>query len=400
MLGGILIAGVVCWSAPGPDRAPGQGAARVVNLLPFPDGRLWDGDGPGLLFGTELGAWPMLDQRYDGHPVLNYQGSCPDCPRLAREARISVVRWGIWNVFEGMTPPIGQSAPALARGQFDAVIDGIHTQLGARPLIKLQPGISEPIDLFCPETWGYANLLAMYKEVVAQAGRRVELYEIGNEPELACGYGKDRSAAGARAAQLWIQLAPPLRKYARTLGLNLVLGGPSFTTTHVNPRLTDLIDLATARGYMATVKNTYDDPASPYFHDPDLIPSFYSFHAYGIEFVINGGARPLEAVPRYGDYVEGVRAVLEDVWGPDLGPRIRIACTEWNYGVGGDPATWDPAEVSEYYAHFFAMLRQHRVWLANQYLLSSNGDDMDMITKDGQVTPAYYAFRSASLDAH
>ena len=375
--------------------SPAEHAQALDVAPPFPDGQVLEGDGPQLLFGSELGAWPMLDGRYDGHPMLNYHGSCPDCPRLAREAGIPVVRWGIWNVFEGMTAPIGQSAPPLPRQQFDAVVDGIRAQFGARPLLKLQPGVSSPSNLFCPETWGYANLLGLDKEVVTQAGPRVELYELGNEPELACGYLEDPSTAGQRTAQLWIRVAPELRKQARALGFNLVLGGPGFTTTNIGPQGDDSTDVEIARAYLRTIKNTYDDPASPLFQDPDLIPSFYSFHAYGSEFVANGGPRPVDAVPHYGTYIDEIRAAIDDVWGLPLGAQIRIACTEWNYADEDDTPTWDAADVAEYYAEFLAMLQQHQVWLANQFEMASNGDHMDMITRNGQPTPAYTAFKAA-----
>jgi hypothetical protein len=225
----------------------------------------------------------------------------------------------------------------------------------------------------------------------------VELYEIGNEPELACGYARDSSSAGERTAQLWIRLAPELRKHARAQGFSLVLGGPGFTTTHIGPNRENVTDLAVARAYLRAIKKTYEDPASPYFHDPDLIPSFLSFHAYASEFSANGGARPVDAVPRYGGYVDDLRVMIDDVWGRVIGPRIRIACTEWNYGAEGDLTNWSAADVSEFYTRFLAMLREHRVWLANQFLLASNGNAMDMITREGHTTPAYHAFKAASL---
>jgi len=84
---------------------------------------------------------------------------------------------------------------------------------------------------------------------------------------------------------------------------------------------------------------------------------------------------------------------IDEVWGPAFGPQIRIACTEWNIADDGR-LTWDAAEVSNYYVSYLAMLRAHQVWLANQFLLASNGDNLDMITAHGQPTPAYSAFKS------
>jgi hypothetical protein len=370
-------------------------AQEVSAPLPFPDGQVLENDGPQLLFGSQLGSWLMIDDRYDGHPMLNYRGSCPSCPQLARDAGITVVRWGVWNVFEGMTAPDGHPDPLVRRQQFDAVVDGIRNQLGAQPLMELQPGNSDPNSLFCPETWGYPNLLELDKQIVAQAGPRVLLYELGNEPELGCGYLKDPTTAGERVAQLWIQVAPALKKYSRSIGLNPMLGGPALTTTNIRPGGEDSTDLAIARSYLRTVKSVYDDPTSPLFQDPDLIPSFYSFHAYASEYVANGGARALDAVPRYAAYVDAIRSAIDEVWGPVLGPQIRIACTEWNYADADNSLTWDPVSVSEYYGSFLEMLPQHHVWLANQFLLASNGNHLDMITALGQTTPAYSAFKSA-----
>ena len=371
------------------------GDVAGAQSLSFPDGQLVNNDGPQLLFGSQLGAWPMIDQRYDGHPMLNYRNSCPECPRLATEAGVSVVRWGIWNVFEGSVPPHGQAAPPLPTAQFDAVIDGIHTVLGARPLITLQPGESSPRELFCPETWGEANLIAMDAAVVARAGARVQLYELGNEQELACGYTSDWQTAGSRAADLWLPRASSIRKRARLAGLELVLGGPAFTTTNVNSRDDDPIDVGMARSFMRTIKDEYDDPSGAYFHDADIIPSFYSFHAYASEFMANGGNDVLDAVSRYGNYVDEARLAIDQAWGPDIGPKIRIACTEWNYAAE-DATDWTSPAVGEFYTRFLSMLYERRVWLANQFLMASNGNGMDMITEKGRSTLAYEAFKSSA----
>lgn len=371
-----------------------SGEVQGAEPAPFPDGQVAIGDDPDFLFGSELGAWPMLDQRYDGHPMLNYGGSCPGCPPLAREAGVSVVRWGIWNVFEGTVPPAGQAAPPLAGDQFDAVVDGIRTLLAAQPLLTLQPGVSSPAGLFCPENWGEANLIGLDSEVVTRAGARVQMYELGNEPELACGYAADWQSAGARAGQLWLRVASAVRKRARASGFEILLGGPAFTTTNVSPRDTDSLDVGMARLFMRTIKDAFDDPGGAYFHDSDIIPSFYSFHAYASEFLANGGTDALEAIPRYGNYIDDVRGAIDETWGPDVGPRIRIACTEWNYAAD-DRTDWSSPSVPEFYIRFLNMLYEHRVWLANQFLMASNGNGLDMITRDGRRTPAYEAFKAA-----
>ncbi len=372
---------------------PIPSAERSSVRLPFLDGTTFDRED--FLYGSEIGSWPMLDNRYDGHSMLNYNGSCPGCAQLARDARISVVRWGVWNVFEGMTPPRGQKAPPLPRRQFDAVIDGIRSTLGAEPLIKLPPGESDPTGLFCPETWGEANLIAFDKEVIRQAGSRAQLYEVANEPEIGCGYDRDWRTAGARTGHLWIRVVPDLKRYARALGFEIYVGGPAFATTNVNPNDSNPLDVEIAHAFMQTIRDEYESPQSRYYHDPDLIPSFYSFHAYGVEYTANGGKQAMDAIPRYGVYVDAVRAAIDEVWGRELGPRIRIACTEWNYG-DDDFTGWSSPEVATYYSEFLAMLRLHKVWMANQFLMASNDNGMDMITMDGRPTPYYEAFKAAS----
>jgi hypothetical protein len=381
----------------------GQPPAEQPGVSPPPRSIFLDesalgGARPELLYGTEIGAWPMLDGRYDGHPMLNYRGSCPSCPQLARAAQVSVVRWKIWNVFEGMPMPAGQAAPPLPRAQFDAIVDGIRGQLNAVPLVGLPPGGTNPASLFCPDVGGMSNLLELDQEIVRQGGSRVQLYELMNEPELACDPSPDPATAGMRAARLWTALAPPLRKAARSLGLEIYIGGPGFTTTHVSPGNGDRTDARMVRAYMQAIKNAYEDRSGPGYHDPDLIPSFFSFHAYGTEYVANGGARPVDAIPHYAAYVANVQAILREVWGPGIGPRIRIACTEWNYGADNS-VDWSSPEVSVYYDQFLSMLRERGVWLATQFLVASNGNGMDMITLDGRSTPYYDAFKAASLGA-
>jgi len=55
--------------------------------------------------------------------------------------------------------------------------------------------------------------------LMARAGDRVQLYELGNEPELACGYVGNWATAGSRAAELWLRLAPDVRKRGRANGI-------------------------------------------------------------------------------------------------------------------------------------------------------------------------------------
>ena len=152
-----------------------------------------------------------------------------------------------------------------------------------------------------------------------------------------------------------------------------------------------------ATDFLQTIKNEYERAGSPYFHDPDLVPTFYSFHSYGTDCAGNGHTT-LECVGYYAAYVDRVRAEIDRIWGPTVGPQIRIADTEWNLAQDGVYGGWGTTEAPDFYRAMLTMFRQHDVWLANQFLMASNGNAMDMITEQGQATPYYQAFKSVSVN--
>jgi hypothetical protein len=369
-------------------------AAANVGGLPLLDGSLINRRD--FIYGSEIGGWQMLDWRYDGHFLLNYKNSCPGCTKLVQEAQVPVVRWMPADVFTDQVRPNGTRGQ-LPREQFDNVIDGIR-KLGAYPFLKLFPAFKGTLNgvdgrQFC--TTGSENL-PYYKEIVRQAGSRVQLYESTNEMDWVCGYNHDN--AGKATAQHWINNMPALKKHARSLGFEIFVGGPAMTNIG-GLRWGDTVAkpaIRPARDFMQTIKNEYENPNSPYYHDPDLIPTFYSFHSYGTDCAGNGHTT-LDCVAYYGAYVSAVRAEINRIWGPVIGPKIQIADTEWNLAQDAPYEGWDTAEATAFYQAMLSMFRERNVWLANQFLMASNNNKMDMISQKGQPTPYYETFKALSI---
>ncbi len=386
-----VLATVVSPPAAEPSSAPSETASTPVvtaSALPPIDASFFNR--ADMLYGSSIGSWPMQDGRYDGQYVLNYQNSCPACVQLARDAKIPVVGWSVWDTFSDQLNPNGVPG-SMTAAQFTNVIEGIRTALGAYPFIRFQPNNNG--HSFCPEYWGMANLLQMDEEIVRTAGVKVQLYELANEPNLDCGYPPD--TAGNSMAQLWLSIVPALKAYARAQGFEIYVGGPAITTGNTS-NLPDTADLGMIRDFLHTLRAAYDDPNGAYFHNPDVIPSFVSFHEYGIEYVNNvgGTSTPLDAIPAYGTFIDSVQAAITANWG-DVAPSMRIAVSEWN--VGADAYTFPEPLSATYYTLYLQMLRQHGVFMANQFLMAGNNNGMDMITESGAGTPYYQSFKQLSL---
>jgi hypothetical protein len=343
-----------------------------------------------LVYSSSIGSWPLQDGRYDGQYMLNYQNSCPACVQLARAAKIPVISWAVWDTFADQLNPAGQPGTMTA-AQFTAVIAGLRQTLGAYPFIRFQPNNNG--HSFCPESWGVDNLLAMDEEVVRTAGDQVQLYEIANEPDLDCGYAT--TVAGAAIAHYWLQIVPALKKYARAQGFEIYVGGPAVTTTNISDK-PDTADIQMIDDFLQTLRSAYDDAASPSYHDADVIPSFVTFHQYGIEYVNNmgGDSTPLDAIPYYGAFIDTVHASIASIWG-DVAPTMKVVVSEWN--VGAEPYAFPEPLSATYYTQYLQMLRCHDVFIANQFLLAGNNDGMDMITEAGTKTPYYEAFKTQAL---
>lgn len=345
-----------------------------------------------ILYGSEIGSWKMQDNRYDGHYMINYNNSCPACVQLALDAKIPVVRWAVSDTFTDQKNPARQYG-SIPRTQFDSVINGIRNTLEAYPFIKLQPISPISTNDFCPESWGTPNLLEFDKSIIKQAGNKVQLYEIANEMEHDCGYSL--AETGTKAGQYWVQVAPKLKKYARSLGFEIYIGGAAFQTANINAG-TDSADAKKFQDFLQVIKTEYDNPSSPYYHDADLIPSFVSFHVYGIEYVniVGGSSTPLDGITHYGDLIDSIQTNIDFIWG-SLGSSIKMVCSEWN--VGAETYAFPDPLSANFYTQFLQMLRSHGVVMANQFLMASNNNKMDMITQSGSSTPYYDAFKTESL---
>ncbi len=383
-----------------PTLSPTQKIIPTVTITPTPGQQAYTlplidsafFDRKDLIYGSEIGSWVLQDSRYDGHYMLNYKGSCPTCPILSKDAPVPVVRWAVADTFPDQINPSG-SAGTMVKSQFDNVINGIRTTLQAHPFIKLQPIKLSSSNNFCPESWGSDNLLAMDKNIIKQAGNKIQLYEIANEMENVCNYSA--SNTGTKVGQFWIQIAPKLKKYARSLGFEIYIGGPAIMTSNINAT-TDTTDLKKTYDFLQTIKTEYDSPTSSYYHDQDIIPSFVSFHAYGIEYVniVGGSSTPLDAISHYGDFIDNIKLQINSIWG-SADTNIKVVCSEWN--VGAETYAFPSPTSENYYTQFLQMLKDHHVGMGNQFLMASNNNKMDMITETGLTTPYYTAFKNQFL---
>ncbi|HUP26016.1 MAG TPA: carbohydrate-binding domain-containing protein, partial [Candidatus Limnocylindrales bacterium] len=137
-----------------------------------------------FIYGSEIGAW-----RQDGKPAIDLTTNIPN---LVKAAQFPIIRFAMYDCFEGMTCGTDNHAGTQTKAKFDTAIDGIRNNLNAEPLFKLLPiapdliGYPTEIDgnKFCPPTNNLAMNLPLYKAVVDQAGSRIRLYESTNEGEV------------------------------------------------------------------------------------------------------------------------------------------------------------------------------------------------------------------------
>ncbi len=364
-----------------------------------------------LVCSSEVPPWTAQDGRYDGMYALNYGNTSPKLPQLIQEAAIKVARWKVWDTFTDVTNPTG-GLGSMPRAQFDNIIDGIRNTLGAFPMITLQP-IQNAAGNGTPDfaNWGAANLLIMGESIIRQAEKRARLYEFCNEPGNAhanTGIWVPSSVGTSIGAQ-WIINAPLLKKYARSLGFEIFLGGPAETTTGID-QFGDSQDTAKATQFMTAILNEYNNVSSPYYHDLDLKPDFYSFHIYPVEYLINiygpfatqadedasVAAHILEGVPYYATLIGNIRAAINAVWGTTIGNTIPLVCSEWNIQL--EAGSFPSPATENAYAAFLAMFKANGVIISNQFMATGEGNKMDMIAENGlTVTPYYSAFKAEAI---
>jgi len=322
-----------------------------------------------LIYGSEIGAW---DQ--DGGTAVN----SPTARRNIIAAKIRVIRWGNWAKFDDMNQ--GGSAPKQTLAQFNNAVDGIRT-LGAVAMIKLPP----IWDKQCEGAIDYWNL-EWLKEIIKNAGSRVQLYEFGNEPDHYC------NMTGTTYGQKWNETVPALKKYARSLGFEIFVGGPAMANNYVH-------SLEVVNDFLKTVKSAYVVD-----HDRDFIPDFVSSHTYPNTTENVTLTDFLNRIDYWGKVYDTMRQNIDEIWqgesdgnGQSLGPQIKLADSEWNMVTGNDPRAMDPRWTKPYVAKMFRMFREHHIWLANLFTISSHkGAALDMLKADGTPKPLYESFAAVS----
>ncbi|MDQ3895749.1 MAG: Ig-like domain-containing protein [Actinomycetota bacterium] len=347
-----------------------------------------------LIYGSEIGAWKTT-----GAPATD---PSTGIPALVQAAKIPVVRYSVYDVFTDMRDPLGNPG-TQSRANFDTALNSIRGNLNAEVMIKLLPISNDVIgtkngSIYCPPLGNLTQNLEYYKAVVAQAGSRVRIYESSNEMEYDCAAAWGFASAGSPGVsrtlgQHFAQNMPALKKYARSLGFDIVTvgyigtpGGFGWGDSIANPRISTAVEFLTAT-HDAYVASGYD---------PDYIPDAISIHAYPFSPDFGYNASLSDIISYYESWQAKVRAQINSIWGPTIGPSIRMAVSEWNAGEKSWTGFSDQ-RVVDFYNAWLAMLRRGNYWLANQFAIGSNGTEpYDMIKATGATTPYYYAFKTNS----
>ena len=350
-----------------------------------------------LIYGSEIGAWKTT-----GAPATD---PTTGIPSLVQAAKIPVIRYSVYDVFTDMRDPLGNPG-TQSRANFDTALNSIRSNLNAEVMLKLLPISKDVIgtkngSIYCPPLNNLTQNLEYYKALVAQAGARVRIYESSNEMEYDCaakwGFASAGSPGVSRAlGQHFAQNMPALKKYARSLGIDILTvgyigtpGGFGWGDSIANPRVSTAVEFLTAT-HDAYVASGYD---------PDYIPDAISIHAYPYSGDFGYNAPLTDIISYYESWQTKVQAQMNAIWGPTIGPSIKMAVTEWNAG----DKTWtgfSDSRVVDFYTAWLSMLRRNGYWLANQFAIASNGTEpYDMIKTTGATTPYYNAFKTASTGA-
>ena len=324
-----------------------------------------------LIYGSEIGAWDM-----DGGTAIKNAAARSNI----RAARIRIIRWGVWAKFDYMNQQ--GSTPRQTLANFNSAVDGI-IRLGAIPLIKLPPIWPKQAD-GALDAWNIEWL----KEIVKNAGNRVALYEFANEPDWYQKWNAETYAA------YWKQVVPELKKYARSLGFEIFVGGPAMANSYPQ-------NVA----YMAVFLN---ETAAAYREsgDRDVVPDFVSSHTYLTENENASKAQMQIRIDAWGEFFAEVQKAIDSAYagfkdpsGAPLAPQIKIADSEFNYTINNENTLAENQGYADYYVQaMYRMLRRHNVWLANIFTIASHGGGaLDLLNKDGSPKPLYNAYKAASL---
>ncbi|NEA34196.1 hypothetical protein [Streptomyces sp. SID13031] len=321
-----------------------------------------------LVYGSHIGAWEL-----DGGAAI----SNPVAAANVTAAKIRVIKWQMWK------PPCElRPTDCQTEAQFNAAIDGIRS-LGAEPLVGLPP-IWDQQCTGAPDAWSRA----WQDWIIRTAGNRVRLYELGNEPDHYCGMTGQRYYD-----ELWVH-APTLKAYARTLGHEIFIGGPGWSSSEASSLAELKVWLGLAKaGYLAHAQNR------------DWLPDFISTHTYLITPTENDTQAHAQArIDAWGTFYADLQAYVDATFagltdqGYPIADQLKLADSEWNDTIELSwPGNENQAWTDFYVPAMFTMLRGHDIWLANQSTIASHtGQALDLLKIDGTPKPLYNSYRAVS----
>lgn len=369
--------------------------AVITVVLAFPPG-LWAARGASAGFGAcgdprdaifcsslvsgQLGAWDMDGGAPITNPTVHDQ--------ISYGLGLNVVRYQMWRQPCALSTA-DTSIPGttcVTTSQFRGVISGI-LDMGAEPLIDLPPivntceyplgggpscnspgGISD--DNQCPSgPTDQAESLAWDEWIIAHAGSRAELYELGNEPDNYCGMGISDYDS------LWSSTVPALKSYARGLTTRgcpctIFMGGPGWTNSN-GPARTAMDT------FLADTLSAYTGHGD----NLDYVPDFISTHTYLTSAQNDTTAHARAAIDGWGAFYDELQSDISTTFaGVTLGgvpasAYIKVADTEYNDTINlGSQINTSEAWCDFYYGAMFDMFNSHGVWIDNQFTLAATGD--------------------------
>jgi hypothetical protein len=350
-----------------------NGLSRQTQLTTNAAGVLLDRsvfDRKDLIYGAEIGAWDM-----DGGTAVNNATARQN----VIDAKIRIIRWGDWAKFDYMTQ--GGSTPKQTLAQFNNAVDGIRN-LGAIPLIKLPPIWDKQCD-GALDNWN----LDWQKEIIKNAGNRVQLYEFANEPDNYCHWD------AATYANNWKTTVPQLKKYARSLGFEIFVGGPAMANSY--------------SGNLPYIQTLLTETAASYQQtgDRDYVPDFVSSHTYLTETENTSTAAMQSRIDSWGTFYDTVQSAINTAYsgindpaGQPLAPQIKIADSEYNWTINNSNTLMNNQSYANYYMNaMFTMFRQHNIWFAPIFTIASHGGGaLDLLNTDGTAKPLYNAYKAIS----
>jgi hypothetical protein len=211
---------------------------------------------------------------------------------------------------------------------------------------------------------------------------------MANEPDNYC-----RMTGQRYHDELWVNV-PPLKAYARTLGLQIFVGGPGWAKS-------DADTMVHIRAWLTATKNDYVSHSL----DRDWIPDFVSTHTYLLTPSENDTQAHAHArIDSWGAFYDNLESLIGTTFagltdqGFPIADQVKLADTEWNDTiVNAWPGNNNRAWTDFYMSAMFRMLRNHGLWMSNQSTIVSHaGSAMDLLRADGSPKPAYDSYRSMS----